>query len=160
PSPGESAPGAPSPGESDGHTPDDRDDQDDPLLFLDAPAGPARPQGVLDGRDPERRSAAEMPAGPLLVVAGPGTGKTRTLPRRKAHLSRERGVPAEQGRGITRARRAAAGCRERLGELLGEAAGGRSGSTFHGLGPARLREQHGRAGRSARFGVADAARAL
>src|SRR5690606_30207392 len=160
PSPGESAPGAPSPGERDGHTPDDRDDQDDPLLFPDAPVGPARPQGLLDGLDPEQRSAAELPAGPLLVVAGPGTGKTRTLTRRIAHLVAERGVPAEQCLAIAFTRRAPAGLRARLEELLGEAAGSLTVTTFHGLGLALLREQHGRAGLSARFGVADAARAL
>ncbi|WP_017593252.1 UvrD-helicase domain-containing protein [Nocardiopsis potens] len=132
----------------------------DPVLFPDAPAGPARPQGLLDGLDPEQRSAAEPPAGPLLVVAGPGTGKTRTLTRRIAHLVAERGVPAERCLAITFTRRAAAELRERLEELLGGGARGLTVTTFHGLGLALLREQHGRAGLSARFGVADAARAL
>ncbi|MFW5420582.1 UvrD-helicase domain-containing protein [Nocardiopsis sp. CNT-189] len=154
---GAPSPGEPVPGEGSGHAPDGRDD---PLLFPDTPAGPARPQGLLDGLDPEQRSAAELPAGPLLVVAGPGTGKTRTLTRRIAHLVAERGVPAERCLAITFTRRAAAELRERLEELLGGEARGLTVTTFHGLGLSLLREQHGRAGLSARFGVADAARAL
>ncbi len=56
----------------------------------------ARPTGsLLDGLDPDQRAAAELTAGQVLIVAGPGTGKTRTLTHRLAHLVLERDVPAE-----------------------------------------------------------------
>src|SRR5215211_7254915 len=55
------------------------------------PAHPV-PAGVLGGLDPEQRVAAGAEAGPLLVVAGPGTGKTRTLTHRLAYLIEERGM--------------------------------------------------------------------
>ena len=50
---------------------------------------------VLAALDPEQRAAAEIVDGPLLIVAGPGTGKTRTLTHRLAHLIAERGAAAE-----------------------------------------------------------------
>ncbi|WP_067971211.1 UvrD-helicase domain-containing protein [Nocardiopsis trehalosi] len=130
----------------------------EPVLFPDAPAEPARPQGLLDGLDPEQRAAAEVPGGPLLIVAGPGTGKTRTVTRRIAHLVAERGVPAAECLAITFTRRAAEELRERLADLLGDRADELTVTTFHGLGLLILRELHAAAGLSAEFGVADAAR--
>jgi DNA helicase-2/ATP-dependent DNA helicase PcrA len=68
------------------------------------PAAPARTpaspenegHGVLGALDPDQRSAAEVPCGPLLIVAGPGTGKTRTVTHRIAHLILERQVPPSE----------------------------------------------------------------
>src|SRR5262249_5108015 len=54
-----------------------------------APATPA--SSVLDGLDHDQRAAALAPDGPLLIVAGPGTGKTRTLTHLLAHRVAERG---------------------------------------------------------------------
>ncbi|MDA2804652.1 UvrD-helicase domain-containing protein [Nocardiopsis suaedae] len=132
-----------------------------PALFPDGPAsgGPSS-RGLLDGLDPEQRAAAEHPDGPLLIVAGPGTGKTRTLTRRIAHKVAERGLAPERCLAITFTRRAAAELRERLEDLLGAHAEQVTVTTFHGLGLAVLREQHERAGLTERFGVADADRAL
>src|SRR4029078_13289447 len=56
---------------------------------------------VLDGLDPDQRAAAEIVDGPLLLVGGPGTGETRTLAPRRAHLIRERGVPAAECLAVT-----------------------------------------------------------
>ena len=97
---------------------------------------PAVPRGLLDGLDDEQRAAAVAP-GPVLVVAGPGTGKTRTLTTRIAHLV-EQGVPAGQCLALTFTRRAA-------GELTGRLAGMVPGpaplvTTFHGLGLRIVRE--------------------
>ena len=64
----------------------------EPVVTVPEPAA-AVPGSVLDGLDPQQRAAAEA-AGPVLVVAGPGTGKTRTLTTRIAYLVGERGVPA------------------------------------------------------------------
>jgi superfamily I DNA/RNA helicase len=91
---------------------------------------------VLAGLDPWQRAAAEAP-GPVLVVAGPGTGKTRTLTHRIAHLVVERGVPAEECLAITFTRRAAGEVAERLGTL---GAGKVLVTTFHGLGLRIVRE--------------------
>ncbi|TCJ40283.1 UvrD-helicase domain-containing protein [Parafrankia sp. BMG5.11] len=88
------------------------------------------PPSVLDGLDPDQRRAAEHVGGPLLVLAGPGTGKTRTLVHAIAHRVRELGVPAEQCLAVTFTRRAAGELRERLDVLLAPGpAGTRAEST-------------------------------
>jgi DNA helicase-2/ATP-dependent DNA helicase PcrA len=89
--------------------------------------------------DPDQRAVAEVVAGPLLVVAGPGAGKTRTLTHRVAHLVRERGLPPEGCLVVTFTRRAAGELRERLAALLGEEAAGVPVHTFHSLGLSLLR---------------------
>ncbi len=88
----------------------------------------------LDALDPEQRAAAEIVEGPLLIVAGPGTGKTRTLTHRLAHLIAERGVSPEQCLAVTFSRRAAAEMEERLAALVPEAAGGLSSRPSMGSG--------------------------
>src|SRR5262245_63644 len=71
----------------------------------------------LDGLNAAQRAAVTHPGGPLLVVAGAGTGKTRTLTRRFAWLV-EQGVPAEEVLALTFSSPAAAEMRERLEALL------------------------------------------
>ncbi|WP_372494241.1 UvrD-helicase domain-containing protein [Actinoallomurus purpureus] len=114
-------------------------------------------ESVLDGLDPDQRAAAAHPGGPLLIIAGPGTGKTRTLTHRIAHLVGERGVPPEHCLAITFTRRAAEEMRERLDALLPGRAGRLTVTTFHGLGALILREQHERAGLPGGFRIADEA---
>ena len=111
--------------------------------------------GVLAGLDPEQRVAAGAGPGPLLVVAGPGTGKTRTLTHRLAHLVVERGMPAERCLAITFTRRAAAELQERLDDLVPGDARRMLVTTFHGLGLRILREQHEAVGLGPGFRVAD-----
>jgi DNA helicase II / ATP-dependent DNA helicase PcrA len=113
--------------------------------------------GPLAGLDPDQRSAAGTPRGPLLIVAGPGTGKTRTLTHRIAHQVLACDVPPEQCLAITFTRRAAGELAERLTRLLGERAGRLTVATFHALGLRILREQHERAGLSPSFSIADPA---
>jgi DNA helicase-2/ATP-dependent DNA helicase PcrA len=110
---------------------------------------------VLDGLDPDQRVAAAHPAGPLLIIAGPGTGKTRTLTHRIAHLVAERGVEPERCLAITFTRRAADEMRDRLRTLLPGDAARLTVTTFHGLGALILRERHERAGLPADFRIAD-----
>jgi uncharacterized protein (TIGR00375 family) len=116
---------------------------------------------VLDGLDPDQRAAATA-AGPLLIIAGPGTGKTRTLTYRIAHQIMERGMPARHFLAITFTRRAAQEMRDRLAVLCAAEAGGDqlTVTTFHGLGLRILREHHEAAGLPQRFGVADEAARL
>jgi DNA helicase II / ATP-dependent DNA helicase PcrA len=113
-------------------------------------SGPAE---LLDGLDTDQRRAAEITAGPLLIVAGPGTGKTRTLTHRIAHLVTAEAVPAEHCLAITFTRRAAEELRERLSGLLG-AVPGVPVTTFHALGLRILREQAERAGLTPDFRIA------
>jgi superfamily I DNA/RNA helicase len=110
---------------------------------------------VLDGLDPEQRAAASAVEGPLLIVAGPGTGKTRTLTHRIAHLIAERGVPASQCLAITFTRRAAEELEQRLRALAGERADEVTVATFHGLGLAIVRERRHELGLGERVRVAD-----
>src|SRR5439155_27091133 len=63
--------------------------------------------GILAELDDDQRAAAITVEGPLLVVAGPGSGKTRMLTYRIAHLIAERGVAADNCLAITFTRRAA-----------------------------------------------------
>ena len=138
-----------------------------------ATAAPAT-GSVLQGLDPAQRAAATA-AGPLLIIAGPGTGKTRTLTHRIAYQVTELGRPAGQFLAITFTRRAAQEMRDRLAGLgvgRGESRTGQPGmsphtgqpgmstaepavTTFHGLGLRILREHHDAAGLPPDFGVAD-----
>jgi uncharacterized protein (TIGR00375 family) len=125
-----------------------------------APAVSSRPTtaggaAILDGLDPDQRVAAAVPGGPLLIVAGPGTGKTRTLTHLIAHRMRELGLPAERCLALTFTRRAATEMRERLAALAPDTGGSVLVSTFHGLGLRIIREQHARLGISADVRVAD-----
>jgi uncharacterized protein (TIGR00375 family) len=109
--------------------------------------------GILDSLDDDQRKAAETIEGPLLVVAGPGSGKTRTLTHRIAHLIGTRGVAEESCLAVTFTRRAAAEMRERLARLLPGA--GRVGiHTFHSLGLEILRGHTAPAGLNRGFRIA------
>src|SRR6266540_2908025 len=113
--------------------------------------------GLLDRLDAMQRVAASAPGGPLLIVAGPGTGKTRTLTHRIAYLCAESGVRPEQCLAITFARRAAEELRTRLAALLGPVATDVTVATFHSLGLAILRENAAAAGLSEHLRVAEEA---
>ena len=95
---------------------------------------------ILSSLDPDQRAAASHIDGPLLVIAGPGSGKTRMLTHRMAHFIAEHGVPAKSCLAITFTRRAAEEMRERLARLLPAEAGNVPVHTFHSLGLSLLRE--------------------
>jgi superfamily I DNA/RNA helicase len=93
----------------------------------------------------EQCEAVRHDGGPLLVVAGPGTGKTRTLTTRVAYLIRERGAEPAQVLAVTFSNRAADELRERLEALLGATtAGAVAVGTFHAIGWQILRRELGR----------------
>src|SRR5205085_8286844 len=100
--------------------------------------------------NPRQREAVTAGAGPILVIAGAGTGKTTTLAARVAHLI-EHGTPPERILLLTFSRRAAKEMLSRAERLLGDRVGGRAagrvggrvwGGTFHGVGN-RLLRLHG-----------------
>ncbi|WP_127499143.1 UvrD-helicase domain-containing protein [Actinoplanes solisilvae] len=111
--------------------------------------------GLLDRLDAMQRVAASAPGGPLLIVAGPGTGKTRTLTHRIAYLCAELGVFPERCLAITFTRRAAGELRERLDALLGDVAEDITVGTFHSLGLTILKENAKAAGLGANWRIAD-----
>jgi ATP-dependent DNA helicase UvrD/PcrA len=114
----------------------------------------ARGRSLLDGLDPDQRAAAGI-EGPLMIIAGPGTGKTRTLTHRIASAVAEHGAPPDACLALTFTRRAAAEMRERLAGLVPGQADRLMVTTFHGLGLAILREHPHPAGLTPRFTVAD-----
>jgi superfamily I DNA/RNA helicase len=101
------------------------------------------------------RRAIEAPLGPVLVVAGPGAGKTRCLIERIRHLVERRGFAPEEICAVTFTNRAAEEIAQRLAQALGPAAAAVTRSTLHGLCVEILR-QHGSAiGLVPGFGIAD-----
>ncbi len=109
---------------------------------------------ILAGLDSDQRRAAEIIAGPLLIVAGPGSGKTRTLTHRIAHLISNHRVRPEHCLAITFTRRAADDMRERLHCLLPAVADTVPLFTFHALGMSVLQEHWNAAGLQRGFRVA------
>jgi UvrD/REP helicase N-terminal domain len=120
----------------------------------DADARTRPPQVAAARLDGQQRAAASAPAGPLLILAGAGSGKTRVLTERAAALAERVGPQAVLV--ITFTNRAGEELRERLAALLGEDAGGRvTSGTFHAVCHRMLRAHAGRVGRSPRFSIYD-----
>lgn len=102
-----------------------------------APAASAR-TGVLSALDADQAAAAAMVDGALMVIAGPGSGKTRMLTRCIAHLVLERGVAAASCLAVTFTRKATEELRARLAALMPDAARHVAVHSFHTLGLAIL----------------------
>src|SRR5262245_9305455 len=84
---------------------------------------------------PAQRAAAEYAGGPLVVLAGPGTGKTRTMVHRIAHQIRERGIEPERIVALTFTVKAAGQLRERLAAVVGPVQAERiNAHTIHAFG--------------------------
>ena len=93
--------------------------------------------------------------GPLLVLAGAGSGKTRVLTTRIAHLIREGGVPPERVFAVTFTNKAAEEMRSRVAALLGADPRGLWIGTFHALGARLLRREAARLGFGPNFTIYD-----
>jgi DNA helicase-2/ATP-dependent DNA helicase PcrA len=103
--------------------------------------------------NPEQCEAALATEGPVLVLAGAGSGKTRTLVYRIAHLVRGRGVDPRRILAVTFTNKAAAEMRERVARIVGRDAKGVLLSTFHSLGARILREHAEKVGLPRGFSI-------
>jgi DNA helicase-2/ATP-dependent DNA helicase PcrA len=116
----------------------------------------ARPADYLDGLNPEQRAAVEAVDGPVLVLAGAGTGKTRVLTTRLAHiLATGRARPWEL-LAVTFTNKAAREMRERIAALIGPSAEGlRWVGTFHSVAAQILRRHAELLGLKSSFTILD-----
>jgi len=105
--------------------------------------------------NPEQRRAVQTTEGPLLVLAGAGSGKTRVITHRIAWLIARKQVAAWQILAMTFTNKAAGEMRERVAHLLGDAAGDIWLGTFHAIGVKMLRQLAGLAGLQPGFSIYD-----
>jgi DNA helicase-2/ATP-dependent DNA helicase PcrA len=112
---------------------------------------------LLDELNPAQRDAVTTTQGPLLVLAGAGSGKTRVLTHRIAHLVRDLGVSPASVLAITFTNKAAAEMRDRLERLVGSASRGMWVMTLHAFCVRLLRADGGRLGFDRNFTIYDEA---
>ena len=110
--------------------------------------------------NPPQREAIHYLDGPLLVLAGAGSGKTRVITEKIAYLIRACGLSPATIAAITFTNKAACEMRERVEKLLGSRPEGLTISTFHALGMRILREEARALGYKPNFSIFDAADAL
>ena len=89
------------------------------------------PTNILDELSPRQREAVQHENGPLLIVAGPGSGKTRVMAHRVAYLITERDVAPWRILAVTFTNKAARELRERCNSLVPESADSLQVRTFH-----------------------------
>jgi len=112
----------------------------------------------MSGLNPQQREAIHYLDGPLLVLAGAGSGKTRVITQKIAYLVEDCGFRPRNVAAITFTNKAAKEMQERVGKLLGSAVAGELQiSTFHSLGVRILREEAKALGYKPRFSIFDAA---
>ncbi|MBV8064919.1 MAG: UvrD-helicase domain-containing protein [Actinobacteria bacterium] len=116
-----------------------------------------QPETYLDDLNPAQREAVLTTEGPLLVVAGAGSGKTRVLTRRIAHLLHAVGAKPPEILAITFTNKAAAEMRERLEDLVGPPARAAWVMTFHAACGRILRREAPRLGYRTNFTIYDSA---
>ena len=133
----------------------------EPAWGQDRPSRPrydsADPDALLEGLNPQQREAVLHAGGPLLIVAGAGSGKTRVLTHRIAYLLGARGAQPGQILAITFTNKAAAEMRERVEALVGPRAKAMWVSTFHSACVRILRREAGKVGLKSSFSIYDAA---
>ena len=124
-------------------------DDDDP--------GPPAGERLLEGLNPQQRAAVVHQGGPLLIVAGAGSGKTKALTTRIAYLLAARGVQPGEILAITFTNKAAGEMKERVAGLVGARARAIWVLTFHSACVRILRAEAKRLGFTSTFSIYDAA---
>ncbi|MFD8191405.1 DNA helicase PcrA [Streptomyces wuyuanensis] len=122
-----------------------------------APRPAVDPAALLDGLNEQQRAAVVHTGSPLLIVAGAGSGKTRVLTHRIAHLLGTRDVHPGQILAITFTNKAAGEMKERVEHLVGPRARAMWVSTFHSACVRILRRESKRLGFTSSFSIYDAA---
>lgn len=117
-------------------------------------------ESILAGLNPQQKKAVKITEGPLLVVAGAGSGKTSVLTRRIAYLVEEKGILPWNILAITFTNKAASEMREREQKLLGPQANDIWMSTFHALCVRILRRDADKIGYGSNFSIADSSEQL
>jgi len=110
---------------------------------------------LLEGLNPAQREAVLHVNGPLLVLAGAGSGKTRVLTTRIARLIDQHGVDPSRILAVTFTNKAAGEMKERIARLLGRAPAGMWVGTFHAIGARMLRAGAHLVGRTSTFTIYD-----
>ncbi|MBZ6289581.1 DNA helicase PcrA [Streptomyces olivaceus] len=122
-----------------------------------APRPVLDPAALLDGLNENQRAAVVHAGSPLLIVAGAGSGKTRVLTHRIAHLLAERSVHPGQILAITFTNKAAGEMKERVEQLVGPRANAMWVMTFHSACVRILRRESKKLGFTSSFSIYDAA---
>lgn len=123
-------------------------------LKFDVAGKQATGRTILSGLNPQQLEAVLTTDRPLIILAGPGTGKTRTLTHRMAYLISEKGISTQKLLAITFTNKAAHEMAQRLEKLLGmETASQITIKTFHALGVTILREAGESIGISPNFAI-------
>ena len=110
---------------------------------------------LVEGLNPEQQKAVITTEGPLLIMAGAGSGKTRVLTHRVAYLIKEKNVNPYNILAITFTNKAAREMKERVGKILGSDADSVWVSTFHSMCVRILRRDAERMGLSRSFTILD-----
>ncbi|MCR2823423.1 DNA helicase PcrA [Lederbergia panacisoli] len=110
---------------------------------------------LLEGLNPEQKEAVKTTDGPLLIMAGAGSGKTRVLTHRVAYLMVEKGVNPYNILAITFTNKAAREMKDRIGRIMGGTAESVWISTFHSMCVRILRRDIDRLGYSRNFTILD-----
>jgi DNA helicase-2/ATP-dependent DNA helicase PcrA len=110
---------------------------------------------ILNNLNPQQKEAVKHKEGPLLVLAGAGSGKTRVLTRRIAYLIRKSGVDPDNILAVTFTNKAASEMQERIGELIDRDSKGIWMSTFHSIAVRILRREINKLGYDSNFVIYD-----
>ena len=111
---------------------------------------------ILNGLNEEQKAAASIINGPVLILAGAGSGKTRTITYRIAHMILEKGIQPSSILAVTFTNKAAKEMKERVAYLAGDEGARVLISTFHSFGVRMLRMYCEKVGLMSNFNIYDA----
>ena len=138
------------------HAPDEADALEAAAIPLSVRAVAARPTPYLDALNPDQRAAVEALDGPVLVLAGAGTGKTRALTARIAHILNTGRARPNEILSVTFTNKAAREMKHRVGQLVGGVVEGMPWlGTFHALSTRMLRRHAELVGLRSSFAILD-----